>query len=83
MIFDRAEPDAVIAQFRLDLIGRIAGIGIVEKKKSMSFYCSHQPIWIDRFAYYESDAYWSVEVTGFRMVMISSNTGLRIVTTTI
>jgi hypothetical protein len=34
IIFDRAEPDAVIAQFRVDSIGRIAGIGIVEKKKS-------------------------------------------------
>ncbi len=33
IIFDRAEPDAVIAQFQLDSIGRIAGIGIVEKKK--------------------------------------------------
>jgi hypothetical protein len=33
IIFDRAEPDAVIAQFRLDSIGRIAGIGIIEKKK--------------------------------------------------
>jgi hypothetical protein len=33
IIFDRAEPDAVIAQFRVDSIGRIAGIGIVEKKK--------------------------------------------------
>jgi hypothetical protein len=34
IIFDRAEPDAVIAQFRIDSIGRIAGIGIIEKKKS-------------------------------------------------
>lgn len=34
IIFDRAEPDAVIAQFRVDSIGRIAGIGITEKKKS-------------------------------------------------
>jgi hypothetical protein len=34
IIFDRAEPDAVIAQFQLDSIGRIAGIGIVEKKKN-------------------------------------------------
>jgi hypothetical protein len=34
IIFDRAEPDAVIAQFRIDSIGRIAGIGITEKKKS-------------------------------------------------
>ncbi len=33
IIFDRAEPDAVIAQFRLDSMGRIAGIGIIEKKK--------------------------------------------------
>jgi hypothetical protein len=33
IIFDKAEPDAVIAQFRLDSVGRIAGIGIIEKKK--------------------------------------------------
>ena len=34
IIFDKSEPNAVIAQFRLDSIGRIAGIGIVEKKKA-------------------------------------------------
>ena len=33
IIFDRAEPDAVIAQFRIDAMGRIAGIRLVEKNK--------------------------------------------------
>jgi hypothetical protein len=32
IIFDRAEPDAVIAQFRIDASGRIAGIRLAEKK---------------------------------------------------
>jgi hypothetical protein len=32
IIFDRAEPDAVIAQFYIDKLGRIAGIRLVEKK---------------------------------------------------
>jgi hypothetical protein len=32
IIFDRAEPDAVIAQFYLDKLGRIAGIRLAEKK---------------------------------------------------
>jgi hypothetical protein len=34
IIFDRAEPDAVIAQFYLDKLGRIAGIRLVEKKNA-------------------------------------------------
>jgi hypothetical protein len=36
IIFDRAEPDAVIAQFRIDAMGRIAGIRLVEKNKPES-----------------------------------------------
>jgi hypothetical protein len=32
IIFDRAEPDAVIAQFRLDVSGRIAEIRLAEKR---------------------------------------------------
>lgn len=32
IIFDRAEPDAVIAQFYIDKFGRIAGIRLVEKR---------------------------------------------------
>ncbi|WP_309730401.1 hypothetical protein [Chamaesiphon sp. OTE_75_metabat_556] len=32
IIFDRAEPDAVVAQFRLDVRGRIAGIRLAEKR---------------------------------------------------
>ncbi|AFY96447.1 hypothetical protein [Chamaesiphon minutus] len=32
IIFDRAEPDAVIAQFYIDKFGRIAGISLVEKR---------------------------------------------------
>ena len=31
VLFDRAEPDAVIVQFNLDASGRIAGVGISEK----------------------------------------------------
>jgi hypothetical protein len=33
IIFDRAEPDAVIAQFQIDRSGRIAGIRLAEKNK--------------------------------------------------
>jgi hypothetical protein len=33
IIFDKAEPDAVIAQFQIDRSGRIAGIRLVEKNK--------------------------------------------------
>lgn len=33
IIFDRAEPDAVIAQFKIDASGRIVGVGIAEKNK--------------------------------------------------
>jgi hypothetical protein len=33
VIFDRAEPDTVILQMKLDANGRIAGIGITEKNK--------------------------------------------------
>jgi hypothetical protein len=33
IIFDRAEPDAVIAKFQIDASGRIAGVGIAEKNK--------------------------------------------------
>lgn len=32
IIFDRAEPDAVIAQFYVDKLGRIAGISLAEKR---------------------------------------------------
>jgi hypothetical protein len=33
VIFDRAEPDAVIVQLQMDASGRIAGLGIAEKNK--------------------------------------------------
>jgi hypothetical protein len=33
VLFDRAEPDAVIVQLRMDASGRIAGVGIAEKNK--------------------------------------------------
>jgi hypothetical protein len=36
IIFDRAEPDAVIAQFYIDKFGRIAGIRLAEKKNQPS-----------------------------------------------
>jgi hypothetical protein len=33
ILFDRAEPDAVIVTFKIDAKGRIAGVGIAEKNK--------------------------------------------------
>ena len=33
IIFDRSEPNSVIAQFKIDASGRIAGVGIAEKNK--------------------------------------------------